>query len=128
MFDLDSLSSYLKIHCSERQNMQKADRENAVLASFLYADDLGIEKTDTFPLAEDAFTTDFRRRVATKINAATTTDKYYSLLSYEIESAVTNTIYEDHFINILAQTPLPFSLAARYHSDIVRDYNNNFTI
>ena len=104
--------------------MQQADRENAVLASFLYADDMGTDKTDTFILAADAFTTDFRRRVATKINATTAVDKHYSLLSYELENVIESTQYEQEWLNILAQTALPFSLAKKYHADIVTAHKN----
>ena len=104
--------------------MQQADRENAVLASFLYADDMGTDKTDTFILAVDAFTTDFRRRVANKINTTTTVNKHYSLLSYELEYAIESTQYEQEWLNILAQTPLPFSLAKKYHNDIVIVHRN----
>ncbi len=105
--------------------MTKEDRENAVLASFLYADDMGEDTSKAFLLSEDAFTNSFRKRVATKINATTSTDKTYSVLSYDIEYSIENTIYEQQWIDILAQTPLPLTLAKRYHDDIRETYNNS---
>ena len=45
------------------------DRENAVLASFLYANDMGEDVSNSFLLSEDAFTGSFRQRIAIKINA-----------------------------------------------------------
>ena len=108
---------------SQRITMNTADRENAVLASFLYADDMGEDTSKSFLLSEDAFTTQFRRRVATKINATTTIDKAYSVLSYDIENTIEGTIFEDAWLDILAQTPLPLSLAKRYHDDIRKLYN-----
>jgi len=104
--------------------MTNEDRENAVLASFLYSNDIGLDTKDAFQLAEDAFTSDFRRRVAVKINATTAVDRAYAYLSYELENAIEGTVYEMDWVNILAQTPLPFSLAKRYHSDIVSAFNN----
>ena len=103
--------------------MTQADIENAVLASFLYADDMGEDTSKSFILSEDAFTSDFRRRVAIRINATTTIDKAYSVLSYDIEYKIGGTIYEQPWIDILAQTPLPFSLANRYHDDIKKAYD-----
>ncbi len=105
--------------------MNVADKENAVLASFLYANDMGEDTSSTFLLSEDAFTSDFRRRVAIKINATTTVDKTYSLLSYEIENAVEDTIYEQNWLDILSQTPLPLTLALKYHDDIRKAYDNS---
>jgi len=107
----------------QKENMTNADRENAVLSSFLYSDDMGTDKTNTFLLSADAFTSDFRKRVATKINATTTIDKAYSLLSYDLENSIEGTHYEQEWINILAQTPLPFTLAKRYHDDIRKDFS-----
>ncbi len=104
--------------------MTVEDRENAILSSFLYADDMGEDKTDTFLLSEDAFTSAFRKRIAIKINATTATDKAYSLLSYDIESSVEGSVFEHNWIQILAQTPLPFSLAKRYHDDVREALNN----
>jgi len=106
--------------------MTAADKENAVLASFLDVDDLYMDKTNTFLLSEDAFTSEFRKRIATKINATTATDKAYGFLRYELETSVEGTIFEQAWCEISginAQTPLPLSLAKRYHDDIRKDYN-----
>ena len=104
--------------------MTAEDRENAILASFLYADDMGEDTSKSFLLSEYAFTSLFRKRVAVKINATTTIDKAYTLLSYDIENSVEGTTYEQQWINILAQTPLPLTLAKRYHDDVRKAYNN----
>ena len=109
---------------TERQNMNTVDRENAVLASFLYSDDMGEDTDKAFLLAEDAFMSEFRKRVAVKINATTTVDKAYSVLSYDIENSVSNTVFEQDWINVLAQTPLPLTLAKRYHDDIRSEYDS----
>jgi len=103
--------------------MTTADRENAVLSSFLHADDGEEDTSKAFKLSEDAFTSSFRKRVAIKINATTQTDKAYAFLSYELENSVEDTIFEAEWINILDQRPLPFSLAIRYHDDIRKLYN-----
>ncbi len=103
--------------------MIDADRENAVLASFLFADDMGTDTKDAFFLSEDAFTSAFRRRVAIRINATTAVDKAYALLSYDMQESIEGTTYEQEWINILAQTPMPFSLVERYHKDIRRAFN-----
>ena len=106
--------------------MTAKDRENSVLASFLDVDDLLMDKENTFLLSEDAFTSSFRKRVATKINATTSTDKAYGFLRYELETSISGTIYEHEWLEISsinAQTPLPLTLAKRYHDDIREAYN-----
>ncbi len=106
--------------------MNAKDRENSVLASFLDVDDLLMDKEHTFLLSEDAFTSPFRRRVATKINATTVVDKAYGYLRYELETAVEGTIYAQEWLEISginAQIPLPLTLAKKYHDDIREAYN-----
>ena len=106
--------------------MTATDRENVILASFLDVDDLMMNKEDTFLLSEDAFTSEFRKRIATKINATTSTDKAYGFLRYELETSVEGSIYEQQWSEISginAQTPLPLTLAKRYHNDVRKAYN-----
>ena len=108
--------------------MTSQDRENAVLTSFLLANEMGENTDNAFLLSEDAFTSSLRRRIAIKINATTNTDKAYALLAYELENKLSGTIYEVEWDNIIGtrtatgQTPLPLTLAKRYHDDIVRDF------
>lgn len=108
--------------------MTNEDIENSVLCSFLLANEMGEDTEKAFLLSEDAFTSSFRKRIATKINATTSTDKAYALLSYDLENSVTGTIYEQDWVNIIGsrtitgQTPLPLTLAKRYHDDIRKEY------
>ena len=104
--------------------MNIIDRENAVLASFLYADDMGTDKTEAFELDQKAFTSSYRRATANKINDETKGDKMYGYLSLTLEGHTEGTIYEQEWIDILAQTPLPFSAAKRIHSDLFTEYEN----
>ena len=105
--------------------MKKEDRENAVLASFLYANDVGENTDNAFLLCEECFTSPFRKRIAKRINAETSENRFYAVLSYDIEGSIAGTVYEDQWLNLLSQTPMPFSLAKRYHNDIKRIYDNN---
>jgi len=113
-----------KYYCSESNTMDIKDRENAVLASFLYADDMGTDKTDAFKLEEKAFTSSYRRATANKINDETANAKEYGYLSITIEGLTEGTEFEQDWINILAQTPLPFSMAKRIHNDLIVEFNN----
>jgi len=104
--------------------MTNIDRENAVLASFLYADDMGTDKKQSFELDSRIFTSSYRRATANKINDETNNDKMYGYLSVTLQDLTANTMYEQEWINILAQTPLPFSMAKRIHNDLIVEFNN----
>ncbi len=98
------------------------DRENAVLASFLYADDMGTDKTQAFELDSNIFTSSYRRATANKINDETNGDKQYGYLSVTLGDLTEGTEFEQEWINILAQTPMPFSVVKRMHNDLEIEY------
>ena len=107
--------------------MNIIDRENAVLASFLYADDLGMDKSQTFELDQKVFTSSYRRATANKINDETNGDKLYGYLSITLEGHTEGTAYEQDWIDILAQTPMPFPVIKRVHDDLVLEYKQRTT-
>ncbi len=98
------------------------DRENCVLASFLYADDVDTDKTQAFELDSNIFTSSYRRATANKINDETSGDKMYGYLSITLEGLTEGTEFEQEWINILAQTPMPFSVVKRIHNDLEIEY------
>ena len=102
--------------------MQTINRENALLATFLYADDFGIDKTDTFTLDSNIFTSSYRRATANKINDETAGEKFYGYLLTTMGDITNGTAFEQEYINLLDQTPLCFSVAKRYHDDLKTEY------
>ena len=102
--------------------MNIIDRENAVLASFLYADDVGTDKTQAFNLDSNIFTNEYRRAVANKINDEMDGDQFMGYLSITLEGQTEGTVFEKDWIDILAQTPMPFSVVNRIHNDLKVEY------
>ncbi len=91
--------------------------QRAVLSSFLWSNDVGIDTKDAFILNQHVFTGD-RILIAAKINEVTETEyKFYSLLNMELE----NTSQEE-WMEIAQQTPMPFSLTKRYYEKLGKDY------
>ena len=90
--------------------------QRAVLSTFLWSNDTGLDTKDAFTLNPYVFTGD-RVLIASKINEVTDTeDKFYSLLNMELE----NTSLEE-WMEIAQQTPMPFSLAKRYYEKLESD-------
>lgn len=102
--------------------MNTINTENAILASFLYADDIGFDKADTFELNSKLFTSSYRRAVADKINDETNHDKMYGFLSITLEEHTKNTSYEHEWTDILAQTPYPIAQSKRLHEKLEEAY------
>ncbi len=102
--------------------MNTIDRENAVLASFLYADDMGTDKSQVFVLDSNIFTSSYRRATANKINDETNSDKMYGYLSVTLQDLTEGTEFEQDWINILAQTPMPFSVVKRICDDLKEEH------
>ena len=101
------------------------DRENAVLASFLYSDDMGTDKTQAFILDSDIFTSSYRRATANKINEETNNDKMYGYLSVTLQDLTIGTAFENEWTDIIGytgQTPMPFSVSKRYYDDLKVEY------
>ena len=104
--------------------MNTIDRENSILASFLYANDMGADTTEAFQLNPNIFTSAYRRATANKINDETNGEKYYGYLSITLEAHTKGTVYEQDWLDILSQTPMPFSVIKRIHSDLEHEYSN----
>ena len=97
-------------------------RENSLLSSFLYADDIGADKSKVFIIDPNIFTSSFRRAVADKINDETNTDKMYGFLSVTLGDHTLGTTYEQEWVDILAQTSMPFTVVERIHKDLKKEY------
>ena len=95
----------------------KQNTENAILSTFLFANEMSNDLSWIFKLDTSIFSSPFRKRVAEKMNAVD--DEAYGFTSYEIEESVSGTQFEQDFIEILAQTPL--SNAKKYHDKMVED-------
>ena len=96
----------------ERKNVQ-INTQRAILASFLWCNDLGMPTKEAFLLNVDAFTDD-RRLIASKINEVTTTkDRHYSILNMELENTS-----QQEWLKISEQTALPFAYAKKMHNTL----------
>jgi len=93
--------------------------ENAILSTFLFANDLGEDLNEVYPLDTSIFTSPFRKRVAEKINAVK--DDAYGFESYQIEESVKETQFQQDFIDILAQNSLGLGFSKKYHDKLVAD-------
>lgn len=111
----------------KRIYMNTIDRENCILSSFLYADDMGMNKDEAFVLNESIFTSSYRRATASKINDETNNDKYYGYLSVTLQEHTKDTRFEQDWTDIISQTPLPFSVVKRIHSDLAMEYKNRIS-
>ena len=98
------------------------DRENSLLSSFLWADDIGSNKDNAFKLNSNIFTSEFRRAVANKINNETDNEKMYGFLSVTLEDHTAGTTYEQEWIDIIAQTPMTFESSKRMHENLEVEY------
>ena len=87
--------------------------EDAILATYLFANDLDLNLDKAFKLDLDVFSTRYRQSVAKSINSVK--NGYYGLLSIRLEEKVIGTEYELDFLNILSQTPLTLRIAEQYH-------------
>lgn len=99
-------------------------RENSILASFLYANDVGTDTSEAFVLDQSAFTSSFRRATANKINDETNGDKMYGFLSVTLQDHTAGTSYEQDWIDIIAQTPMPLSVVKRMHEGLLQEHSD----
>ena len=104
--------------------MNTINRENAILSCFLFSDDTGLDTTESFELQSNIFTSSFRRALADKINSETNNEKQYSYLNFTMDGHVLGTENEQEWIEILAQTPLIFSVSKRIHTDLIKEYGD----
>ena len=92
--------------------------ERAILATFLYSNDLGDNLENVYKLDLRAFSTEFNKRVAEMINNEKNGN--YGFLSYTLEEKVEGTKYEQDWIEILAQSSLGLKLSKRYHDTLLK--------
>lgn len=97
--------------------MNRNDIENAILSTFLLANDMSNDLSWIFKLDTSIFSSKFKKRVAEKINAVE--DGAYGFLSYTIEESVIGTPYEQDFIDVLAAHPITH--VKKYHDKLVKD-------
>ncbi|MDM5264701.1 hypothetical protein PF327_10890 [Sulfurovum sp. XTW-4] len=98
--------------------------ERALLGSFLWSNDLGMDTKDAFILDTSLFTSDDRKLIASKINETTDTeDRFYSLLNMEIEQTSSH-----EWMEIAALTPFIFSLSKRYHEYLIEKRNDRIIL
>jgi len=102
--------------------MNTINMENSLLSTFLYADEYELNKDEMFKINSDIFTSSYRRAVSNKINDEIDGDKFMSYLSVTLEDHTKGTQFEQEWIDIIAQTPLVFSVAERIHEDLISEY------
>ncbi len=94
--------------------------QRAILATFLWSNDMDINTDDAFLLDLSLFTDD-RKLIASKINEVTDTeDRFYGILNMELENTS-----PDEWLAISEQTPLIFSYINQCHKKLHDTYNNN---
>jgi len=86
--------------------------QRAILATFLWSNDIGTDTKDSFFLNHHLFTGD-RFLIASKINEQTAGDKFYGLLNLELENTS-----QVEWMAISEQTPLTFDVSKRYHDNM----------
>ncbi len=102
--------------------MKSKNIQRAILSTFLWSNDLAIDTHNAFMLDLDVFNGD-AYLIASKINEVTQTeDRYYGILNLELEN--TSAI---EWMEILAQTAMPFSVVKRYHSKLQQDYRQKIS-
>jgi hypothetical protein len=93
--------------------------QQAILASFLWSNDMSMDTKDAFQLNQHLFTGD-RYLIASKINEVTNTeDRFYGILNLELQNTS-----PDEWLNISTQTPLPFSYAKKMHDKMPDNRND----
>ena len=98
------------------------DRENSILASFIYIDDMGMNKDEVFDLTSNIFTSEFRRAVANKLNDETDNEQMYGYLGVTLKDHTSGTKFEQDWIDIEAQTPLDLKVCKRIHENLGMEY------
>jgi len=98
------------------------DRENAVLSAFLFANDTHEDLSNAFLMDVDVFSTKLQKRIVEKLNEETKGDKMYGYQSITIESAIAKSPLLAEWIEILAQLPMPLSVAKRVYDDLEKEH------
>lgn len=102
--------------------------QNAILSSFLFANNIGENIEDAFILDETVFNTPLTNRIAHKINEETLNDKMYGFQLVSIEDDLKGTKFETEFIDILSQLPLPLTVAQRLHDKLIKKCKQRIAI
>ena len=98
--------------------MDVVDIERAILSTFLFANELEENLEDVYKLDLRAFSTKFNKRVAEVINNEKNGN--YGFLSWELEEKVKDTLHEDDWLSILAQTSLGLKYSKKYHDKLLK--------
>lgn len=87
--------------------------QRAILSTFLWSNDFGMDTDEAFTLDASVFTGD-KYLIASKLNEVTNSeDRFFSLLNIELENTSPR-----EWTFIAEQTPLPFSVAKRYYEKL----------
>lgn len=95
------------------------DIQQSILSSFLFANDTGDNVEKAFVLDESVFTTPLTLRIAQKINEETKSDRMYGFQLISMENDLIHTKHAMEWIEIIAQTPIPLTVASRLHSKLI---------
>lgn len=99
-------------------NLRSANSiEQSILSSLVFASEQKTEFDEVFGLNLNAFENKLNKRIAEKFNSNENNDYFLEMLN--IELSVKGTIYETEFIEIMSQTPLPLSVAKKYHDALI---------
>jgi len=99
--------------------MIRADVENAILSTFLSANDVGDDLENIYKLNVNIFTTPFRKKVAIKINEVE--DDAYGFLSYKIEESCEGTVFAHEYNEMNGQLSLGLLFSKKYHDDLIKE-------
>ena len=98
--------------------MNREDIESSILSSFIFSQHFTTDEKRQFVLNVDVFSTPLKKRIAQKINESEPFE--YDFLSHKIEESISGTKFEEEFIVILSQSPMPLSTVKLYHDDLVK--------
>jgi len=86
--------------------------QETIIASFLWADDMMMDKTDAFILDSNRFDKDLNL-IVQLLNKETDDDKMYGQLLMEMENTM-----QDLWLRLSTRTPMPFSVLKRLYEKL----------
>ena len=97
--------------------------QRSILSTFLWADDLGMDKRKAFMLDESLFTGQ-TKQIAKMINAVTATDdRYYGLLNLNLEN--NPQLHQEWLFIAEEQTPMTFRTSKAYYTQLLEKNKNS---
>ena len=99
---------------------RNTDIEQSILATFLFANDMGDDLSKTFILDKDMFTTSLTKRLVEVINDETVSDKMYGFQCASIDDDIKGTQFEHEWLQILSQTSISLLVAQRLYAKLVK--------